>query len=477
MTVQENIDNTKNDFQTEWLEEYQRLGSEYARRAAYIIIFSFPTIIFANYHLVTQSNIATYLAIYFAPSVIIGFMLVFARFRPLRHELMVFVMFVSVFAAATYRTDQETVVIYLIINAVCFIASSAQMLVFPKFNFLLFAYVVLINLVASVYFYGESLTFYLSQKGGLVIIVLGVIFVGVNQLRYKILKNNFINSLALKESYRLLEQKTNIIEENAKEIKQKNVDITASITYAQRIQKAVLPKPDDLQQVIPESFIFFKPRDIISGDFYWFAEVEHKIILAAVDCTGHGVPGAFMSLIGNDYLDKIVNEKSITEANVILEELHTYIRKALKQEENDNADGMDIALVVYDRKQKTLDFAGAKNPLYYVEDNRLKIIKGDKFPIGGLFYRQGENPRFTCHQIDLSEYKPAMFYIFSDGYQDQFGGAKGKKFMVSQFKKLLLSISQKPIAEQRAQLEKTLKDWQGDYPQVDDILVIGFSLD
>jgi len=274
-------------------------------------------------------------------------------------------------------------------------------------------------------------------------------------------------------------------------------EILSSIQYAQRIQSSILPRKDYIQNLLPNHFIFFIPRDVVSGDFYWCFKTEakpiyeeqetfegvnrilkgfgsEKIILTAVDCTGHGVPGAFMSMVGNDLLNNIIREKNIYQADKILNQLHKDIRQVLQQKETKNHDGMDMALVVIDPENKTLEFAGAKNPLIYMQNDELKVIKADKMPIGGT---QREMERiFTAHRIDISE--PTTFYLFSDGYQDQFGGTKGRKFMTKRFRNLLFEIHQKPMQEQKQILEETIQNWQkeGNEKQIDDILVMGVKI-
>ncbi|MCK4661318.1 MAG: tetratricopeptide repeat protein [Bacteroidales bacterium] len=269
-------------------------------------------------------------------------------------------------------------------------------------------------------------------------------------------------------------------------ISKQNIDITRSINYAQRIQNALLPPAENLNKFLPESFILFKPRDIVSGDFYWFAKTkkEHSkklsvtdnfiddFIITAVDCTGHGVPGAFMSMIGFNLLNEILT-KGIIEADEILNELHNGIRSALKQEKTENKDGMDMTLCRIKKSKNILEFSGAKNPLVYIKNGELIRIRGDREGIGGT---QKEGKRiFTKHTIEIDQ--PISFYIFSDGYADQFGGKDGRKFMFKPFRELLVKIHEKPMNEQKDILEKNIKEWMGDeYSQIDDILLIGFKL-
>jgi serine phosphatase RsbU (regulator of sigma subunit)/uncharacterized damage-inducible protein DinB len=271
----------------------------------------------------------------------------------------------------------------------------------------------------------------------------------------------------------------NDLSEKNKIIEKKNEDTQASIQYAKNIQNALLSANADLSQFLPDHFVFFRPRDIVSGDFYWFAykNVEgqgEKLILAAVDCTGHGVPGAFMSLIGDSLLNQIVHDLEIHEPAAILNELHQRVQHNLNQQQNKNRDGMDIALCSINLTHKTLTYAGARNPLIYIQEGELKEIKGDIHSIGGV--RGLANYQFKQYTVDVS--KSTTFYIFSDGFQDQFGGEKQKKFMVSRFRRMLFDIHRIPINLQEEVLEQGLEDWmnEGKERQTDDILVVGVKL-
>ncbi len=264
-------------------------------------------------------------------------------------------------------------------------------------------------------------------------------------------------------------------------IEKKNKDVADSIAYAKRIQLAILPNVNDLKQHLSDCFVFFKPRDVVSGDFYWSAKKESKILLAVADCTGHGVPGAFMSMISNDLLNLIVHEKELHDVDVILTEMHKLIRQVLKQDDNDSRDGLDIAICSIDLEKKTLEYAGAMSPLYLIQnkdnsDNEMATIiteiKADKIPIGG--HKLKKERFFSKHTFDISQ--PTIFYLFSDGYADQFGGEHGKKFMVRQFKELLVSIHRLPMNEQQEIVENTLASWAKDERQVDDVTVIGVKI-
>ncbi|TAF32004.1 MAG: tetratricopeptide repeat protein [Cytophagales bacterium] len=258
-------------------------------------------------------------------------------------------------------------------------------------------------------------------------------------------------------------------------IQEKNSEVTASINYAKRIQNAVLTAPTNLNKLHTKAFMLFKPRDIVSGDFYWFAPLpQGGLIVAAVDCTGHGVPGAFMSMIGHEMLTEIYT-KGIHSPGLILDRLTQGIYKALHQNEENGTsvrDGMDIAILALDGTQQTLRYAGAKNPLFLISNHELIEFKANKSSIGGRMI--ANETHFVEHLIPISS--PSSAYIFSDGYKDQFGGPNNKRFSTKAFKEVLLEIYQQPENIQAQRLGDKLLAWQGDRNQIDDILVIGLGL-
>lgn len=267
-------------------------------------------------------------------------------------------------------------------------------------------------------------------------------------------------------------ERTQEVWEQKNVIEIKNKEITDSLVYAKRIQIAMLPDRKLLSKMLEQSFILFLPKDIVSGDFYAFSQRQNKILVGAADCTGHGVAGAFMSLIGGSLLYQIVNEKNVTEPALILDHLNEGIIRSLKQKENNSNDGMDIAVCAFDLEQNELKFAGANRPLWLIRNNELHFFKPDKYPIGGLQVMHDE--RFTQHVIQLQ--KGDTIYMFSDGYADQFGGDSGKKLMTKRFREQLLSIQNKSMHEQEEYLNNYFEDWKGAYEQVDDVLVIGIRI-
>jgi PAS domain S-box-containing protein len=251
-----------------------------------------------------------------------------------------------------------------------------------------------------------------------------------------------------------------------------NRKLTASITYARRIQQAMLPPLNTIQEAFTESFVLFRPRDIVSGDFYWYTQQGDLQFVAIADCTGHGVPGAFMSMIGAELLSRIINEQHLYEPGLILSELDRYICENLHKESSEIRDGMDIALCVINRKESYLQFAGAKNPLCYTSDGNMQVLDGDRISIGGMTARQPV--RFTTHRLDI---KPRnTFYMWTDGYHDQFGGELNRKMGSRNFIGLLDRIHHLPLKEQNNMLNRHLDEWRGNSRQIDDILVMGFRI-
>jgi ligand-binding sensor domain-containing protein/serine phosphatase RsbU (regulator of sigma subunit) len=295
-------------------------------------------------------------------------------------------------------------------------------------------------------------------------IITFVVLLGFGIISYiKIRERNLIRekrNLEIK-----VKERTLALSKANEELAIRNKDITDSIKYAKRIQFAILPPEIPFNN----TFILFKPKDIVSGDFFWLTTHKGKEFIAAVDCTGHGVPGAFMSFIGYTSLNKIVIEQSIHEPAEILNHLNEEVASTLHQKGEDIVnDGMDIALVCYDPKNLQLQYAGAFNPLWLIRNNEILETKANRFAIGRS---TGAENRFTNHVIDIKEND--IIYLFSDGYSDQFGGKEGKKFKTGNLKELLLSIHSKSVDEQRDMLDKNIEDWRGEFEQIDDMLIIG----
>ncbi len=317
---------------------------------------------------------------------------------------------------------------------------------------------------------------------GLIVLVIGSsiwVVVAARTKRIKVRAQELeriieLRTRELRSSNEELTAQQQVVDERNQVIEKQNHNIISSINYAKRIQVAMLPTTEQVQALLPESFILFLPRDIVSGDFYWIEQQSEKIIVATVDCTGHGVPGAFMSLIGNDMLNKVIIDYSVTKPSLILDILNEQIGSVLKQRESENRDGMDMNIWTWNQETHSIEFAGAKNPLIYIQNEELHEIKADKLPIGGNSYTK-EVLKYTNHFIKINS--PTVVYTFSDGYQDQFGGEKNRKFMKGKLKNMLLEIHKLPMKEQYQILKTTFEDWKEEYPQIDDVLIIGVKID
>lgn len=290
---------------------------------------------------------------------------------------------------------------------------------------------------------------------------------------------SFLTLLILRSHYRITKQKSKLAQQN-KEILEKNEIIAAkreaileSINYAKRIQTAILPPDSLIHEKLPESFVLYLPKDIVAGDFYWLEDVNDRIYFAAADCTGHGVPGAMVSVMCHNALNRCVRELKLTCPGKILDQTKAFIKEEFAQSESKIKDGMDISLCVWNPTERKLTWAGANNPLWIKRTNsvELEIIKPDKQPIANYII---DEP-FTAHHFDIS--KGDIVYLFSDGFPDQFGGERGKKFKVGALKKLLLSIAHLPMDEQKSALEKAFQNWKGSLEQIDDVCFMGVRMD
>lgn len=315
----------------------------------------------------------------------------------------------------------------------------------------------------------KTIWFYIAC--GVLIVFL---FLMVIKLREQsLIKDKLMLELKVKQRTRTIEKQKQAIEQQRDQIFKQNDEITQSIAYARRIQWGIMPSEDIIADLIGDYFIMLRPRDIVSGDFSWISQKRDLAIVVAADCTGHGVPGAFMSMMGISFLNDIVNVDGIVHPDAILNNLRQKIKTIFETTGRDTKmqDGMDVAICTIDQKNHELWYAGAYNPLYIIREGALIEYKGDRMPVGA---HPKDNEQFTMHRVEL---KPNdRLYMFSDGFPDQFGGPDGRKFMAKAFKRLLLKTSTLTMAEQKAQLEDSMDMWQSSYDQVDDILVIGIQV-
>lgn len=335
--------------------------------------------------------------------------------------------------------------------------------------------VVVLSVVANIVFFslfGHLKTGDILINGGMLTLSVALFTILLIHTRTQLTKKEIVARLALAESNSQLEIKNEIIEE-------KNKDIRDSINYAQRIQQAILPPFDKIDMSMKDYFVYFKPKDIVSGDFYWYTTVtttpqdgrppEEVVVMAAVDCTGHGVPGALMSIIGSTILNQTTTAAAVNTPSDALEFLNKEISKTL----NSIKDGMDIALCAINFDTMELQYAGANNPLYIVKQKQFIEVKADKQAIGADM-DNSHVKKFTNHLIKLE--KGDSVYLFTDGYADQFGGPNGKKFKYKKFQELLIEIQDNSMEEQKHILNYHFEQWKGELEQVDDILVIGIRI-
>ncbi|HTB07308.1 MAG TPA: tetratricopeptide repeat protein [Bacteroidia bacterium] len=276
----------------------------------------------------------------------------------------------------------------------------------------------------------------------------------------------------------IAEQQKALVEQQKDLVEEKNKEILDSITYAKRLQDAILPPLTLVKQFLPDSFVLYKPKDIVAGDFYWMERAGNNILIAAADCTGHGVPGALVSVVCSNALNRTVKEFKIIEPGKILDKVRELVLETFEKSESNVQDGMDISLASLTPSERgiQLSWSGAYNSLWFVENGEIKEVPADKQPIG-----KSDNPKpFKTHTIILNPpsegREAAMLYLFTDGYADQFGGPKGKKFKYKQLQEKLLAISRQSMEEQKKMLDETLEEWKGNLEQVDDVLLIGIRV-
>lgn len=294
-----------------------------------------------------------------------------------------------------------------------------------------------------------------------IFIILALVYLAV--LRFWVLARTRKHLGEMKEAYKETEYQR-------EELQLRNNDLTDSLNYARRIQAALLPAEHHIKKILPDHFIYYRPMHIVSGDFYWVSERDNRFFIVAADCTGHGVPGALMSMIGLELLQKIINEMKVDESDQILLTLNRELESAFFKEESGKAmikDGIEMSICVINRDTMDMEFSGAFLPVYIVRDDKLIEIKGDKQNVVQSFAEVS----FNRSRLKLQE--GDILYLFSDGYADQFGGPDNKKFMYRRLRHILLTISKYPLSDQKRILDETITAWMQEYEQIDDMMIMG----
>ncbi len=464
---------TDHQLNVDWQSELTRIATRHHVIVCWVAIVLNPIWFVADYFTIPEYW-KTFLIIRLAVAFITLLGVVFRKKLKISTEILIFIPVIGISLQNAYMwsvMDIPMLQKHAFAYIALFIGAGMLVLWKPFWSVL----VVVFSFIANIFFlktFSPLSTQEILINGGMLVATVACFSCVLIHTRYTLTKKEIIARLGLAASNKELEMKNDIIEE-------KNKNITDSINYAKKIQEAIQPAKELKEKLFPESFILFIPRDIVSGDFYWYTEKNGKKLIAAVDCTGHGVPGAFMSMIGNAFLNQIVNEKGCTQPAEILNQLRALTISALKQDgsSGENKDGMDISLLSFDMEKGIVEFAGANNPLWIASiataENPpvLREIKGNKMPIG-IFV--GDETPFTNHEIELV--KGESIYIFTDGFADQMGGTSGKKFRYKSFRELLLSMHARPMKEQEMITQTTISEWKGLLDQTDDILVIGIKV-
>lgn len=450
-----------------WQSELNKVAERYHRIGAWVAII-FNTVFFITDYINIHEYWTLFLIVRLVVSGITLLTLLLRKPLQLSTSALIFVPFLLISIQNAFMwslMDAEHLQKHTLAYIALFIGSGMLILWRMYYSII----VVVVSLAANIIFFYFDSELTIEEdlaNGGLLTFTVAVFSIILIQTRYDLTKKEIIARLALKEANANLEIQKGLVEE-------KNNEVTKSIRYAQRIQEAILPENSTISKHLPEHFVLFKPRDIVSGDFYWFDHIDGKSIVAVADCTGHGVPGAFMSMIGNTLMNKIIAEgKNTDPADILFEMRHEIIASLKQTERSEPKDGMDVALCIIDHAKKELHFSGAFNPLILVQKGIVRKIKGSRMPVG-FYYDKNDTP-YESHSISYEQ--GDSFYIMSDGFADQFGGKNDRKFGAKRFRDLVESIQSESMELQKARLEEEHQKWKKSTPQLDDILIIGAKL-
>lgn len=462
-----------NDFQKSADQEFKNFAAKYHFIAAWVAIILNPIWGISDYYN-SPKNFGNFMLFRIIVTLIIFIMLLFRKKFIRFPEIFPLIIFIGISIQNAYMYSMMNIV-ELQNHTFAYIALFIGAGMFILWDTIFSVIVVSISLIANIVLFSINSHLTLHEiiiNGGLLTTTVALFSIVLIYTRTNLTKKTILAQLALAENKRQLEIKNELIEE-------KNKDINDSINYAQRIQHAIFPPMPKIESSLKDYFILFQPKDIVSGDFYWFSKLrttpsenrisEEVVVIAAVDCTGHGVPGALMSIIGSSILNQSTTEPSVNSPAQAL----TYLDKQLANNLHSINDGMDIALCAINQTKMELQYAGANNPLYLIRDKQLIEYKADKKAIGGSFEVDAQK-EFTNHIIQLE--KGDCIYLFSDGFADQFGGDSGKKLKYKNFQNILIEMNSYSMKEQQEQLSNFFTNWKGNLDQVDDVLVIGIRV-
>jgi serine phosphatase RsbU (regulator of sigma subunit) len=487
------IDSLRINPEDSWKQEYARLGGLYASWGAVLVIFLFPTVIFSELH-VERDNNQYWLFFRLMPSFTVGLGYLLYKKLDWSHEVLLEIIAFSLFTSVAYRASCGDWIGYLVSFSTCFMASAILTILRPKILYINFVIIWAIHIIFYVVFCGGTFAEYWQDRATNFFPVVGLISFSLAIFRYHLLKNNFQQRLILKTANEELKEKSDLIAEQNEELKvqkeeilsqrdaiedqnkvleTRNRDIMSSISYAKRIQSALLPNESELGRNFKDHFVYFKPKDLVSGDFYWVKEMPQKVILAVMDCTGHGVPGALMSMMGLAALNKVISQVHELKASVLLTALDFEMQSSMKSEDTGSFDGMDIGICIIDKEKQTLEFAGANQSLVIFDGNQSTLLKGNRLGIGGIKLQQKV---FESKLWNITYGQ--RFYLCTDGLKDQFGGKDNKKYLNRRLISFLQNIQTHPMNQHGQLIDQELRAWTEDFKteQVDDILIFGFEV-
>lgn len=460
-----------NSYEKLWQAEISRRSESGLPALFFIVLLTFSGGILYGISRSMPERILSFLPVYLFPSVIIGLLILF-KSRLFHHTFLYRLLTtMSLFASAAWgasMADERFLFFAIMVNMPLFISYGMSGLKDAAQSWLLFVFAIAVNVLFFAVFSPFPLTAALGTW--LMILPIGLISVVLSISRYNLTKKNFITTLQLQNSNDEIRVAHSHLNEKHRELEIKNREITDSINYAKYLQQAILPPLKEFSRLLPGAFILYKPKDIVSGDFYWLETADDLVLVAAADCTGHGIPGAMVSVVCSNSLNRAVKEFGITDPGKILDKVRELVLDTYSKSENEIMDGMDISLAALNTTTRELKWAGANNALWYFQQGVMQKIQADKQPIG-----KSENPvPFTTHTIHLNE--GDSFFLITDGYSDQFGGPFGKKFTKKQLMELLAQNAPESPGTQLGILNDVFEKWTGQMEQVDDICIVGIKV-